>query len=477
MVDSHAAAVGERERWLSGRLKAVVGDRGAWLVLSYVRVPDFSLRSHTAGVLCAAFSPGMEFVASGSQDRTCKVFNVGSKRLVRTLSGHKHWVTAVTFGPTDGTSGGWPRVVTGTQYGVIRIWNLREGAVSCKMEFKRSIRTGTSGAHCLEITALRMSDEGHRLVSASRDMTVKVWSFPNGRLLRTLEGHTHGINSISVSPGWKRIVSASVDGTVRVWRARDGECRFITNVFKDLQRRRALQKMERDFYLDSDNDETDDEDDAAGAGRTGSVTCVDFARPEIELDDFSDSEDDDDGDIGDPLINFFVGTSDGRLCKYVECDPPENAAGEMDGDSKEDAEGKGTTGNPWSGGGKSSMSGSGSAKVKQDLDGNLVVDGGEAYALELTARTRTSGTGFTGAASSTCGQYLVTTANNADDEGAFEVWSALSLRLLSAVATKHSRSLAVSPSGDMVALSPGARESSLRVVGLKAMADASSVAS
>jgi WD40 repeat protein len=54
------------------------------------------------------------------------------------------------------------------------------------------------------------------------DRTVKVWELESGRLLRSLEGHTHGVWAVAVSPDGRFIVSGSSDGTVKVWELESG---------------------------------------------------------------------------------------------------------------------------------------------------------------------------------------------------------------------------------------------------------------
>ena len=60
-----------------------------------------------------------------------------------------------------------------------------------------------------------------RVLSGSRDKTVKVWAVPPaaGALAlcsATLEGHTSGVTALARLPDG-RVLSGSFDGTVRVW--------------------------------------------------------------------------------------------------------------------------------------------------------------------------------------------------------------------------------------------------------------------
>jgi WD40 repeat protein len=68
-----------------------------------------------------------------------------------------------------------------------------------------------------------LTADGKRAVSASADKTLKVWDPEGGRELRTLEGHTDGVNAVALTADSKRAVSASADRTVAVWDIETGE--------------------------------------------------------------------------------------------------------------------------------------------------------------------------------------------------------------------------------------------------------------
>ena len=82
----------------------------------------------------------------------------------------------------------------------------------------RSSHDEYATVHCV-----RFSPDGKRIVSASRDKTVKVWDAESGQETLTLKGHTDGVLSVGFSPDGKRIVSGSHDKTVKVWDAQTGQ--------------------------------------------------------------------------------------------------------------------------------------------------------------------------------------------------------------------------------------------------------------
>jgi WD40 repeat protein len=69
-------------------------------------------------VRTVAVTPDGQKVVTGSADRTVKVWEMASGRLLRTLEGHKDTVYAVAVFP-DGRS-----IVTGSADRTVRIWAL-----------------------------------------------------------------------------------------------------------------------------------------------------------------------------------------------------------------------------------------------------------------------------------------------------------------------------------------------------------------
>ena len=55
------------------------------------------------------------------------------------------------------------------------------------------------------------------------DGNIRLWDTTTGKRIRTLEGHTEGINSVVFSPDGKTLASGSEDDTLRVWDVHTGE--------------------------------------------------------------------------------------------------------------------------------------------------------------------------------------------------------------------------------------------------------------
>ena len=89
-----------------------------------------SLEKHSLGVSSVAFSPKGSYLASGSDDKTVKIWNTETWEEIRTLEGHTAGVYCVAFSP-DGrfvvSGGGSPLKSAKQEDFAIRIWETETG--------------------------------------------------------------------------------------------------------------------------------------------------------------------------------------------------------------------------------------------------------------------------------------------------------------------------------------------------------------
>ena len=121
------------------------------------------------------------------------------------LSGHDDAVGSAAFSP-DGT-----RVVTASSDMTARIWDAATGA-------QLAVLTG----HVEPVWHAAFSPDGTRVVTASSDKTARIWDAATGAQLAVLTGHEREVLTAAFSPDGTRVATASWDKTARIWDAATG---------------------------------------------------------------------------------------------------------------------------------------------------------------------------------------------------------------------------------------------------------------
>ena len=162
---------------------------------------------HTSNVNSLAFKPNSYLLASGSWDRTIRIWDVGNnnRRHVRTLRGHTDNVYSVAWSPDGGT------LASGSLDGTVRLWNPDNG-----------INFAVLRGHTRRVYCVAWSPDGRILASGSFDGTVRLWNPDTHGTRRVLRGHTGNIYTLAFHPNGQTLASGSSDSTIRLWNPNTG---------------------------------------------------------------------------------------------------------------------------------------------------------------------------------------------------------------------------------------------------------------
>lgn len=219
--------------------------------LHSVGSPKAVLIGHSASVEHAAWSPGGSRIVTASRDKTARVWDADSGRLLVKLEGHGESVFHAAWSP-DGR-----RIVTGSEDKTARVWDADSGRLLVKLaghggfvvhaawspDGRRIVTVGQDTArvwdadsgrlvvvlkgHAGDVGHAAYSPDGRHIVTASSDKTAREWDADTGRLIAVLRGHKELVMQAAYSPNGRRIVTASWDNTARVWSSETGQLAVV----------------------------------------------------------------------------------------------------------------------------------------------------------------------------------------------------------------------------------------------------------
>lgn len=165
--------------------------------------PRTTEKAHDKDVNSVAVSPNDKLLASGSQDRTAKLWSLsggGKLGLLGVFRGHRRGIWSVCFSPVDQV------LASSSADGTTKLWGLQD--FSCLKTFE---------GHDASVLKVIFVSRGTQLLTSGSDGLVKLWTIKTNECVKTLDAHQDKVWGLHGSRKDDKMVTGSADSNISVW--------------------------------------------------------------------------------------------------------------------------------------------------------------------------------------------------------------------------------------------------------------------
>uniref|UniRef100_A0A6S8VLB2 WDR5-like beta-propeller domain-containing protein n=1 Tax=Ditylum brightwellii TaxID=49249 RepID=A0A6S8VLB2_9STRA len=164
-------------------------------------IPIATLVGHARGINDVCWSRTAEYVATASDDKTLRLWDVQTSDALVEFRGHTNFVFSCNFNPQSNL------LVSGSFDETVKLWDVRSG--DC---------VSTLPAHSDPVTGVDFNRDGTCIVSGSHDGLIRVWDAATGECLKTIyAGGNPPVSHVRFSPNGRFVLSGTLDSKLRLW--------------------------------------------------------------------------------------------------------------------------------------------------------------------------------------------------------------------------------------------------------------------
>lgn len=160
--------------------------------------------SHDDRILSIALSPDGHWMATGSRDKTIKVFDTRTLNEVQSLLGHNGDVTTLSFSPDS------KFLISGSKDKTMILW-----------DFMKGVDLHQYAGHTKRINAVAFSHDSRLLASASDDKTIRIWEADNSEKSTSILTSVTAVTAVEFTPDGRFLGSAMEDNKFYIWKLKD----------------------------------------------------------------------------------------------------------------------------------------------------------------------------------------------------------------------------------------------------------------
>ncbi|CCT61110.1 hypothetical protein [Plenodomus lingam JN3] len=178
----------------------------------------YTRKAHDKDINAIDIDPSGTLFASASQDRTVKIYSAAEGEAIGVLRGHRRGVWTVKFAPKTSQVPGSSNkglIATGSGDKTVKIWSLTD--YSCLLTLEGHSNSVLKLAWLPYRPVDARDKRGPQLASAAGDGLVKIWDSASGETMTTLDNHTDRVWALVAHPTSGALVSGGGDSVITFW--------------------------------------------------------------------------------------------------------------------------------------------------------------------------------------------------------------------------------------------------------------------
>ena len=170
------------------------------------------LSQHVGRVLCALYHPDGTYFATGSEDKTIKVWHPENHTVLVNFDGNDDAVYSLAYAAGD------ELIVSGSADNTIRSWRVTVGGTSGPEAYTGALIREYNG-HQGPVYSVDcgMWNNQEIIASGSADTSVIIWNLRSGNRRRTFGESIDAVYAVQLSPNGRLVAAGGRDGVVRIW--------------------------------------------------------------------------------------------------------------------------------------------------------------------------------------------------------------------------------------------------------------------
>ena len=160
-----------------------------------------TIKAHDKMINCIAVSPNDKLVATGSQDKLAKLWDIDSGKQIKVFQGHKRGIWCAQFSPMDQV------LATSSADSTVKLWSLMDGI--CLKTFE---------GHDASVLKLAFISLGTQILTTGSDGLVKLWTVKSSECVQTMDEHMDRVWALSTANNDQTVFTGSGDSVIIAWK-------------------------------------------------------------------------------------------------------------------------------------------------------------------------------------------------------------------------------------------------------------------